>query len=153
LDGVIFREANQHDADEIAYVYLASRRHFLPYAKIPYTDAQLRIWIAETVIPKSNTIVAVKDEQIIGMMSMKNGDTLSWIDHLYIHPEFVNDGLGSRFIEKALTALKPPIRLVTFQENEGARRFYERHGFIAIDYNDGSRNEEGCPDVIFEWQT
>jgi hypothetical protein len=34
--------------------------------------------------------------------------------------------------------------------NAGARRFYERHGFSAIEFTDGSANEERCPDVLFE---
>jgi ribosomal protein S18 acetylase RimI-like enzyme len=48
--------------------------------------------------------------------------------------------------------LTSPIRLYTFQENDGARRFYERHGFRAIEFGDGSNNEENCPDVLYEWR-
>ena len=37
-----------------------------------------------------------------------------------------------------------------FQKNEGARRFYERHGFTAVEWTDGD-NEEGAPDVRYRW--
>ena len=41
------------------------------------------------------------------------------------------------------------MRLYAFQQNEAARRFYERHGFVAIAFGDGSTNEERCPDVLY----
>ena len=30
-------------------------------------------------------------------------------------------------------------------------RFYERHDFRILELGDGSGNEEGCPDVLYEW--
>jgi hypothetical protein len=42
------------------------------------------------------------------------------------------------------------VRLWCFQANSGARRFYERHGFVAVEFTDGHDNEEGCPDVLYE---
>jgi ribosomal protein S18 acetylase RimI-like enzyme len=42
--------------------------------------------------------------------------------------------------------------LWTFQTNTGARRFYERHGFVAVDETDGSANEERAPDVRYAWR-
>lgn len=32
----------------------------------------------------------------------------------------------------------------------GARRFYERHGFVVVDATEGD-NEEGAPDVCYQW--
>ena len=42
--------------------------------------------------------------------------------------------------------------LWTFQKNEGARRFYERHGFDAVELTDGSGNMEREPDVRYAWR-
>jgi hypothetical protein len=42
--------------------------------------------------------------------------------------------------------------LYTFQVNGGARRFYERHGFVGIALGDGSGNDEGQPDVRYAWR-
>jgi hypothetical protein len=52
-----------------------------------------------------------------------------------------------------MNTLAPPIRLYTFQANAGARRFYERHGFVPIEFTDGQANEERCPDVLYELRT
>jgi phosphinothricin acetyltransferase len=43
------------------------------------------------------------------------------------------------------------IQLWTFQSNSGARRFYERHGFVAVQTTEGD-NEEKAPDVRYVWR-
>ncbi|MYU47846.1 GNAT family N-acetyltransferase, partial [Streptomyces sp. SID7803] len=43
------------------------------------------------------------------------------------------------------------LALYAFQRNAAARAFYERHGFIAVAFDDGSRNEEKEPDVRYRW--
>lgn len=55
-------------------------------------------------------------------------------------------------LELARSELPPPIRLYTFQCNQPARIFFERRGFGAIAFGDGSGNEEKCPDILYEWQ-
>lgn len=75
-----------------------------------------------------------------------------WINQMWVTPSLVGKGIGSNLLRHALTVLEPPIRLYTFQANSGARRFYERYGFQAIEFTDGQSNEERCPDVLFELQ-
>ena len=67
-----------------------------------------------------------------------------------VDPALVNQGIGTSLLAQALRTLALPIRLYTFQANAGARRFYERHGFIPIEFTDGQGNEEHCPDVLYE---
>ena len=40
----------------------------------------------------------------------------------------------------------------TFQQNEGARRFYERHGLHLIRLTNGDGNEEKTPDALYAWR-
>lgn len=75
-----------------------------------------------------------------------------WIDQLYLHPRAVGQGIGAQFVKLAKSKFGSPIRLCTFKANEGTRRFYERHGIKAIEFSDGSRSEENCPDVLYEWR-
>ena len=42
-------------------------------------------------------------------------------------------------------------RLYTFQSNVNARKFYEKHGFVIEEFNDGERNEEKMPDITYLW--
>jgi hypothetical protein len=36
--------------------------------------------------------------------------------------------------------------------NVGARCFYERHGFTAVEMTDGAGNDERQPDVRYAWK-
>jgi len=44
------------------------------------------------------------------------------------------------------------LQLWVFQLNEGARRFYERHGFRLVKLTDGAGNMERTPDALYEWR-
>ena len=151
---VTFRPATDSDAEQVASVYLASRRAFVAFAPMAHTDDEVRDWVANILIPSGGVSVAVdrgSDDAIVGMMAVSRQGGVGWIDQLYLHPSVVGRGIGSRFVERAKDSLGSPIRLYTFQENAGARRFYERHGFRAIAFSDGADNEEHCPDVLYEW--
>ena len=154
MDDVFFRRATQEDAEEIAEVYLTSRKEFLSFAPVAHSDQAVRTWVADRLIPCGNVTVSVVDGvpgKIVGMMALSSKEGVGWIDHLYLLPTAVGRGLGSRFVHRAKADLGAPIRLYTFQANDGARRFYKRHGFQTIEYGDGSCNEERCPDVLLEW--
>jgi putative acetyltransferase len=73
----------------------------------------------------------------------------SWIEQLYVDPQHAGQGLGSQLVEHAQSR-RSFLQLWTFQSNLGARRFYDRHGFLPKETTDGD-NEEGAPDIRFEW--
>jgi ribosomal protein S18 acetylase RimI-like enzyme len=149
---VILRPATPADVDTVCDVYLSSRKRFLPFAPSAHSDDDARRWMRERVIPSGGAIVACMDDVIVGMMALSKTETHGWIDQLYLHPDFVSRGIGTQLLLHAKSILGSPIRLYTFQANAGARRFYERHGFAAIEFDDGSKNEENCPDVLYEWR-
>jgi ribosomal protein S18 acetylase RimI-like enzyme len=148
---VCFRLAKAADALCLAEIYLMSRKTFVSFAPLAHSDEEVREWIAHSLIPQG-VIVAFLDEEIVGMMALSRDGNMGWIEQLYVDPAFLRRGIGSQLVERAKAELGVPIRLYTFQENDPARHFYERHGFEAIAFGDGSGNEEKCPDVLYEWQ-
>jgi GNAT superfamily N-acetyltransferase len=86
------------------------------------------------------------------VLAASPGTEASWIDHLYVHPAWVGQGIGTRLLALAQQQLPGPIGLHTFQENHRARRFYESRGLRAIAFGDGSGNEEQRPDILSEWR-
>jgi ribosomal protein S18 acetylase RimI-like enzyme len=148
----IIRAATADDATEVANVYLRLRKQFLPYAPLAHSDDGVRVWVREALIPSNNVIVAERGGAILGMLATSHERGVDWIDQLYLDPQAVGQGIGTLLLEDALAHLQPPVRLYTFQANVDARRFYERHGFVAIEFSDGQRNEENCPDVLDEWR-
>jgi ribosomal protein S18 acetylase RimI-like enzyme len=146
-----FRIATQADVQAVIHVYLASRKEFVPFAPLAHSDGDIHQWIQQNLIPTGRVTVVEEDRKVIGMMALSADETAGWIDHLYLHPNAVGRGIGSKLIEQAKASLGSPIRLYTFQQNVKAIKFYEHHGFKAIAYSDGSGNEENCPDILYEW--
>lgn len=91
--------------------------------------------------------VALADDSVIAVLVL-DGDS---VDQLYVDPGWTGQGVGSGLIHLAKERRSTGLDLWTFQANDGARRFYERHGFVAVDTTDGD-NEEGAPDIRYEWR-
>lgn len=147
---IVLRAANDADAEHIAAVLLASRKTLLPFAPLAHSDDEVRAWVREVLLPSEAVTVATVDDRIVGVLAVTRQHGASWITQLYLHPSHVGQGIGSRLLACAIASAARPIRLYTFQQNVGARRFYERNGFVPIEFTDGSANEERCPDVMYE---
>ncbi len=146
-DDAILRPATAADAPEIADVFLASRRDALAYLAKVHSDEETRRWIPEVMMMHSEVWVAELDGKIVGFLSVA-GDHL---DHLYIRPGYYRQGIGDRLLAIAKALSPQRLQLFTFQQNGRARAFYEARGFVLVDTNNGSRNEENEPDVLYEW--
>jgi GNAT superfamily N-acetyltransferase len=153
--GLAVRRAQINDAPRVADVLLASRRAFLPYAISPHSEPETRGWVRDVLFATEEVFVAQIDGGVVGMMSIQRSATddpaVDWLNQMYMHPEYVNQGVGAALLEVALKPVRHSLRLFSFQQNTGARRFYERHGFKAIAFSDGQSNEERCPDVLYEF--
>ena len=147
-DGVVIRRAVDDDADGIAEVSLAAFRATYTFAGV-HTDDEVRRWIRDVIVAKEETWVAADaDGSIAGFMAL-DGHLL---DQLYLRPDRTGRGIGARLLHLAMARRPDGLSLYTFQVNDGARRFYERHGFVVAALGDGSGNEEGQPDVRYEWR-
>lgn len=147
LGAVPIRLARTGEADTIADVFVASFREltFLPNL---HTDDQIRDWIRDEMVPAHEVWVAEADGRIVGFAAL----TDDLLGHLYVHPEAQSQGVGTALLEWAKSRRPCGFRLWVFQKNEGARRFYERHGFHLVELTDGSGNEEREPDALYEWR-
>jgi ribosomal protein S18 acetylase RimI-like enzyme len=143
----LIRPAVAADAEAVADVYLASfaATYTFPLA---HTDDQVRAWLAGIVAGDPRTWVAEADGRVVAMMVLDDAG----IDQLYVAPAWIGRGVGSRLVAMAKEQRPSGLSLYTFQVNERARRFYERHGFVATWFGDGSANEERQPDVRYEWR-
>ena len=146
------RIATQSDANILANLYLASRKEYISFAPLVHSDVAIQQWMHDILIPSTQVWIVEQNGVIIGMMAIAEEQSVNWVEQLYVLPKATGRGAGSLLIAKA-KSLNLPIRLRTFQENLGARRFYERHGFKIIEFADGSGNEEHCPDMLYEWNS
>ena len=146
----VLRKAVKSDAVAVAEVLISSRQAFIPYAPIAHGASEVRTWVENMLIPSGGVTVACSYGEVIGVLATSQANGVSWIDQLYVLPDFVGKGLGALLLRHGLVSLARPVRLYSFQANVRARHFYERHGFCAVAFSDGSMNEERCPDVLFE---
>ncbi|MGW2424554.1 GNAT family N-acetyltransferase [Streptomyces sp. NPDC001709] len=148
-DAVVLRRAGAADARAAADVYLRSFDTALPGVVRPHTDDEVREYIRDVVVPLRETWVAeAAGGGVVGLMVL-NGELLS---QLYLDPEWRGRGIGDRFVALAKERSPGGLTLWTFQVNKPAHRFYERHGFTAVEFTAGSGNEEREPDVRYVWR-
>jgi GNAT superfamily N-acetyltransferase len=105
---------------------------------LEYFRAQLR---------EHDAVVAVAGGQVAGFAIFGDG----WLEHLYVDPSRQNAGIGAMLLS-AVKSRSAALQLWTFQANTGARRFYERHGFVLLEETDGAGTEERLPDLRYQWR-
>ena len=142
---ITIRTAQPEDAEAIATVHLESRREAMPWLAIVHTAAETLWWIHNIVLPNQMVWVAELDHLLVGIAAL-DGHTL---EQLYVLPGYQGRGIGTALLNIAMHAAGNQVELWTFQQNNGARNFYERHGFQPVRFTDGSTNEELEPDVLY----
>ena len=145
---VTLRRADSADAGAVAEVWLRARRAAVPVVPAPvHPDDEVRQYFQTVVVPTKETWLAEVDGTAVAVLVL-DGDE---VDQLYVDPDWQRRGVGSRLVGLAQARRPDGLALWTFQTNLPARRFYERHGFVAVDWTDGSANEERAPDVRYVW--
>ena len=128
-----------HRSGQAAYTFLPTWQAFtLEHAGTVFRDvirARCAIW------------VGTLDAQIVAYLAM-NG---SYVDRMYVDPSQWRRGWGTRLIACAKSLSPAGLELHTHQENQTARRLYEKHGFKAVRFG-VSPPPESSPDVEYQWR-
>jgi ribosomal protein S18 acetylase RimI-like enzyme len=146
---VLVRRAVDADADAVADVWLRSRLASMPAIPAPvHHDDEVRRWFADVVVPHREVWIAERpNDEVVGLLVLHE----DWVDQLYVDPRWFGNRVGMRLLDLAKQRRPDGLQLWVFETNTAARRFYERHGFIAVEATDGD-NEEGAPDVRYVWR-
>lgn len=169
--GVTLRAAGLEDADRVAELYAEARRAAVPamppavhtleedrayFAGVLAGPAE--VWLAEAA-PDDRAPdepapgEPVPDEPVpdepgpSGFMVLE----AAWLNALYVRPDLIGHGIGSALLDLAKVLRPEGFGLWVFESNHPARRFYDRHGLVAVRRTDGSANEERAPDVMMVW--
>jgi GNAT superfamily N-acetyltransferase len=140
------RRATAADADAVADVFLAARAA-MTYLPELHTDDETRAFFG-TVVSDAEVWVVDADGGVAGFAALGRDE----LEHLYVQPRLQGRGLGTALLDVAKERRPSGLELWVFQPNEGARRFYERHGFELVRLTDGSGNEERVPDARYAWR-
>lgn len=147
---ITVRTAGPDDAGVAADVFLRARRHSAENGWIPPIvgddDGAREYWVS-VVGGAARTYLAFDGDEAIAVMVLED----DWVDHLYVVPGRTSAGVGTMLLNMAKEQSPGGLQLWAFQSNTGARRFYERHGFVEVEFTDGE-NMEKAPDVRCQWR-
>ncbi|HEU5141215.1 MAG TPA: GNAT family N-acetyltransferase [Bacillales bacterium] len=106
------------------------------------------IYFLNHVLPNEFQIyLALMDEKVVGIIAYNERE----INQLYIHKDYQGIGIGQTLLDLAKAQSSGSLTLHTFEVNQKAQRFYEKHGFQIV--GKGHENEENLPDIQYEWKT
>jgi GNAT superfamily N-acetyltransferase len=140
------RRARPEDAKPIGDVFVAARAGMTYLPRQPSDDG-FRDFIAGEIMRREEVWVAERDGLVRGFVTLE-GELL---DHIYVYPDAQGQGTGATLLDVAKSRRPHGFHLWVFQKNEGARRFYERHGLTLVEITDGQGNMEREPDARYEW--
>jgi ribosomal protein S18 acetylase RimI-like enzyme len=148
MHGLVLRTMRVTEVDEVAAVWWRSQVESAPWLRLEerYTWKESLAYFRDVIVQACDVWVAETSDEVVAMMAVK-GDEL---DRLYVATNTQRQGIGTARLDHA-KALRPGgLRVVTLQRNAGARRFYERRGFVA--YATGfSPPPESQPDIWYRW--
>lgn len=84
-------------------------------------------------------LVAVKDEEIVGVVKIKDENHISW---LFVKPDYQKQGIARELIRRSITLClgnNPALSQMTVNSSPNAISAYTRYGFTAL----GSESETG----------
>ncbi len=136
------RDATVADAPALALV-LGNWIRDTPWMPKLHTKAQDLIFVTQLI----TTRVVRMEDRGLGFLARQDGE----IDALYLVPSARGQGLGKALLDEAKAA-EEMLTLWAFQANLGARRFYEREGFVEAFMTNGGDNVEGLKDVRLVWE-
>lgn len=142
----MIRPATADDASAIGDLFVRARDEM---TYLPRISDDVRPVLGERFFARAELWVAEEDGCIVGFA----GVTGSELTHLYTDPPAQNRGVGTALLEHVKGLRPEQVVLWVFQKNEGARRFYERHGFRLVSLTDGTGNMEQEPDAFYEWRS
>jgi ribosomal protein S18 acetylase RimI-like enzyme len=151
-DGAVdltLRPATEEDARVLADLHVAARSAAVPQMPpMVHSAAETLTWIAGLLTDQRHELwVAEEPDGVVGYLALEDG----WLDSLYVAPGRTGNGIGRVLLELAKGLRPDGLGLWVFQSNEGAQRFYRRHGFTEAERTDGSENEERAPDIRMTW--
>jgi GNAT superfamily N-acetyltransferase len=130
----VIRRARPDEAETLLRIQRAAAvhafAHVFPPERFPFPDGEVRAsWERVLADADVEVYVAEEDGEAVGSVSVGSG----FLRTLYVVPSRQGTGLGSALHDHALERLRAlgarEAKLWTLEENEGARRFYERRGW------------------------
>ena len=146
----LLREYRPEDFDAVTVLWRISREKSLPQffnneqSHFFYEDQD---YFRHDILVENDVWVVEYEKRPIAFLAIRE----DFIDHLYVHPDYQNRGIGKALLDHARQLSPDHLWLYTLQVNVKACAFYERQGFVAEKFG-FSPPPENEPDVEYHWR-
>ena len=147
-DDLLLRPATTEDLPAVADLYLRVRETAVP-AMPPqiHTVEEVHAYVGGWDLTRRAVWLAERDGEVLAFMVVED----DWLDSLYVRADAAGQGIGTALLDVAKGLRPGGFCLWVFESNDGARRFYARHGLVELEHTDGATNEERAPDLRMAW--
>ncbi|MFJ4811687.1 GNAT family N-acetyltransferase [Streptomyces longwoodensis] len=102
-----------------------------------YDDHRVRQRLRDSFSPQYTSVVML-DRGLAGCVTVRPAEGRQWLEHFYLAPHCQGRGLGSAVLRTVLERTDAQGTTVGLNvlQGSGARRLYERHGFVVEDQDE-----------------
>lgn len=125
---LIIRQAERHEAATLTEIAFAAKRFW------GYPESWIEVWreyltITPDYIERHEVFVAVESDRLIGFYALVISEGKTELDHLWIWPERIGKGVGSRLLGHAIDrAAALNIATIEIVADPNAEGFYLKAG-------------------------
>jgi len=129
------------DADKpwLAALWKACYQPLIERIYGPWDDEQQRGFFDARFGEAIEVVIISDADGDVGAVYLANGSDDTYIESLEVHPDYQHRGIGSAVLRWVIRRAAAQGRGVTLQVrrlNDGARRLYEREGFVVVSQTD-----------------
>jgi len=128
ISGKKITRAKPNQARILTHIAFAAKRHW------GYPERWIQIWsplltISPGYIEQHETYIAWMDEQPAGFCAISQQGERASIEHLWVLPDYMGNGIGAALFQHMLTRCKElGARVLEIESDPNAQGFYERMG-------------------------
>jgi ribosomal protein S18 acetylase RimI-like enzyme len=135
-----FRKATLDDIEEVVQLVARADRQSAAWAPFgePHgtsIEGDRRRLSQRIPDPRNHSEVAEEEGRMAGFVNVQPRGADAHVSYLFVDPEFQGRGVGAQLLERGMAAATARgfthATLVAAVRNAGARRFYERNGWVA----------------------
>jgi GNAT superfamily N-acetyltransferase len=132
LELTLLRASPEH-AGTLTNIAIASKRHW------DYPERWIQIWTPQLTISPDYTLanetwLATINEQTVAFYSLKKEGDSWWLDHLWVLPSSMGQGLGALLFRHALARCRRQgVQVLNIESDPNAVGFYEKMGARKVD--------------------
>lgn len=143
------RQGTRGDLDALAALATAARLAAVPMMPPPvHSPEEDRAWVARQLAGEREVWLVEASGELLGYVFLEP----EWLHSLYVRPDLTGRGIGTFLLDFVKGVRPGGFSLWVFVSNDGAQRFYRRHGLVEIRRTDGAGNDERSPDIEMAWR-